>query len=97
MQRSYWQPYAERWLHTACAADNHRDRLIALLVDAAGRDGGILAVLYSTARAAEPAAPGGRARGAEITERLLQKISAAQGLYPSAASTPPAPPRGTTR
>ncbi|MFB7999842.1 hypothetical protein ACFC4G_44565 [Streptomyces sp. NPDC056002] len=97
LQQSHWQPYAERWLHTACEAGNHRDRLLALLVDAAGRDGGILAALYSTARAAEPAAPGGRARGTAITERLLQKISTAQGLYPSAASTPPVPPRGTPR
>ncbi|MGW4676524.1 hypothetical protein [Streptomyces sp. NPDC004324] len=97
MQRSHWQPYAQRWLHTACAADDHRDRLLALLVDAAGRDGGIHALLYSTARAAEHAAPGGRAHGAAITQELLQKISTAQGLYPAAASTPPAPPRGTTR
>lgn len=91
-----WQPYAERWLHTACTADSHRDRLLAVLVDAAGRNGSTLAALYSTARAAEPAAPGGRASGAATTERLLQKISTAQGLRPPAAPTPPAPPRGTT-
>ncbi|MGX1541175.1 hypothetical protein [Streptomyces adustus] len=97
MEQSQWQPYAERWLHTACNVDDHRDRLLSLLVDAAGRDGGILAALYSTARAAEPSAPGGRVRGTAITEQLLQKISTAQGLSPSAASTPPAPPRGTTR
>ncbi|MFD9587615.1 hypothetical protein ACFWBM_23350 [Streptomyces sp. NPDC059980] len=97
MQQPRWQPYAQRWLHTACAAAVHCDRLLALLVDAAGRNGGILAALYSTARAAEPTAPGGRARGTAITERLLQKISTAQGLYPSASSTPPAQPRGTTR
>ncbi|MFJ8510178.1 hypothetical protein [Streptomyces avermitilis] len=97
IEQSQWQPYAERWLHTACVAGDHRDRLLSLLVDAAGRDGGILAALYSTARAAEPSAPGGRARGTAITERLLQKISTAQGLSPSAASTPPAPPREITR
>ncbi|MFI5993033.1 hypothetical protein ACIBAC_14445 [Streptomyces sp. NPDC051362] len=97
MQQPRWQPYVQRWLHTACAADNYRDRLLTLLVDAAGRDGGILAALYSAARAAEPTAPGGRARGTAITERLFQKISTAQGLYPSSASTPPAPSRGTTR
>lgn len=87
-----WQPYAERWLHTACTAGNHRARLLALLVDAAGRDGSTLAALYSAARAAEPAAPGGRSSGAAITERLLQRISTAQGLRP-----PPAPSRGTPR
>ncbi|MET7898869.1 hypothetical protein [Streptomyces mirabilis] len=97
LPQPHWQPYAERWLHTACTADNHRDRLLAVLVDAAGRNGSTLAALYSAARAAEPAAPGGRASGAATTERLLQKISTAQGLRPPAAPSPPASPRGTTR
>lgn len=92
LPQPHWQPYAERWLHTACTAGNHRDRLLALLVDAAGRNGSTLAALYSAARAAEPAAPGGRASGAATTEHLLQKISTAQGLRP-----PAAPPRGATR
>ncbi|MFF0044126.1 hypothetical protein ACFYRG_49685 [Streptomyces mirabilis] len=97
LPQPHWQPYAERWLHTACTADNHRDRLLAVLVDAAGRNGSTLAALYSAARAAEPAAPGRRASGAATTERLLQKISTAQGLRPPAAPSPPASPRGTTR
>ncbi|MGW1786857.1 hypothetical protein ACWCQQ_48570, partial [Streptomyces sp. NPDC002143] len=97
LPQPHWQPYAERWLHTACTADDHRDRLLGLLVDAAGGNGRTLAALYSAARAAEPAGPGGRASGAATTERLLQKISTAQGLRPPAAPTPPAPPRGTAR
>ncbi|WP_406165110.1 hypothetical protein OIE52_50425 [Streptomyces canus] len=97
LPQPHWQPYAERWLHTAWTADNHRDRLLALLVDAAGRNGRTLAALYSAARAAEPTAPGGRASGAATTERLLQKISTAQGLRPPAAPTPSAPPRRATR
>jgi hypothetical protein len=97
LPRPQWQPYAQRWLHTACTADNHRDLLLALLVDAADRNGRTLAVLYSVARAAEPTAPGGRASGAAITERLLQRISTAQGLRPPAAPTEPAPPRGAAR
>ncbi|MEU9271935.1 hypothetical protein AB0E04_42000 [Streptomyces sp. NPDC048251] len=97
LPQSHWQPYAVRWLHTACSADGHRDRLLDLLVDAAGRDGSTLAALYSAARAAEPAAPDGRSSGAAITERLLQKISTAQGLRPPAGPTPSAPPRGTPR
>ncbi|MEU3795982.1 hypothetical protein AB0F07_40465 [Streptomyces fructofermentans] len=97
LPQSHWQPYAERWLHTASASDHHHDQLLALLVDAAGRNGSALAALYSAARAAEPTAPGGRACGATTTERLLQRISTAQGLRPPAAPTPPAPPRGTIR
>ncbi|WP_433917397.1 hypothetical protein OIE50_50690 [Streptomyces canus] len=97
LPQPHWQPHAERWLHTACTTDNHRDRLLTLLVDAAGRNGSTLAALYSVARAAEPTAPAGRASGAATTERLIQKISAAQGLRPPAPPTPPAPLRGTTR
>jgi hypothetical protein len=97
LPQPHWQPYAERWLHTASAADNHRDRLLALLVDAADRNGSILAELYSAARAAEATAPGGPECGTATTERLLRKISTAQGLHSPAAPTPPAPPRGTTR
>ncbi|WP_333737034.1 hypothetical protein [Streptomyces sp. IBSBF 2806] len=97
LPQSHWQPYVVRWLHMACSADGHRDRLLALLVDAAGCDGSTLAALYSAARAAEPATPGGRSSGAAITERLLQKISTAQGLRPPTAPTSPAPHRGTPR
>ncbi|QHC24260.1 hypothetical protein [Streptomyces sp. GS7] len=86
-----WQPYAVRWLHTAGDVDDRHDLLLDLLVDAAGRDGQQLAALYSAARAAEPTTTGGTARGVVTTDRLLQKISAAQGLRPSAA-----PHGGTT-
>ncbi|QIY58883.1 hypothetical protein HEP86_35935 [Streptomyces sp. RPA4-5] len=91
-----WQPYARRWLHTASDAGDRRDLLLDLLVDAADRDGTHLAALYSVARAAEPTTSGGAARGVDTTDRLLQKISAAQGLRPPATPPRPEPPRGTT-
>ncbi|MEU5333390.1 hypothetical protein AB0G51_08670 [Streptomyces asoensis] len=93
LPQAYWRPYAERWLHAACVVDSHRDRLLFLLVDSAGRNGSTLAALYAAARAVEPAAPGDRASGAATTRLLLQKISTAQGLHPPAAP----PSRGTTR
>ncbi|MER6838987.1 hypothetical protein [Streptomyces platensis] len=91
-----WQPYARHWLHTASDAGDRRDLLLGLLVDAADRDGTHLAALYAVARAAEPTTSGGAARGVDTTDRLLQKISAAQGLRPSATPPRPEPPRGTT-
>lgn len=96
LPQPYWQPYAQRWLHTASDAGDHRDLLLGLLVNAAGRNGGHLAALYSAARAAEPTTAGGAARGVATTDHLLQKISAAQGLRPSAAPSRPMPPRGAT-
>lgn len=96
LPQPHWQPYAQHWLHTASDADDHHDLLLDLLVDAAGQNGTHLAALYSVARSAEPTTSGGSARGVATTDHLLQKISAAQGLRPSAASSRPAPPRGTT-
>ncbi|MBM4792339.1 ATP-binding protein [Streptomyces sioyaensis] len=95
LPRSYWQPYAQRWLHTASDTGDHHDLLLDLLVDAAAGDGKRLATLYAVARSAEPTTSGGPARGVATTDRLLQKISAAQGLGPSAARSRPTPPRGT--
>ncbi|WP_030992807.1 hypothetical protein [Streptomyces sp. NRRL S-1813] len=96
LPQSLWHPYALRWLHTATDAGDHHDLLLDLLVTAAGRNGQHLAALYSVARAAEPTTSGGLARGVATTDRLLQKISAAQGLRPSAAPSRPAPARGAT-
>ncbi|MGX1971163.1 hypothetical protein [Streptomyces kronopolitis] len=96
LPQAHWHPYAKRWLHTASDAGNRRDLLLDLLVDATDRNGVHLAALYSVARAAEPTTSGGSACGVATTDRLLQKISAAQGLRPTAASSRPAPPRGTT-
>ncbi|GAA2662928.1 hypothetical protein [Streptomyces lunalinharesii] len=98
LPRLDWQPYAERWLHLASdsASDDRRDLLLDLLVNGAGGDGTHFAVLYAVARAAEPTTSGGPARGAATTDRLLQKISAAQGLRPPAASSRSATPGGTT-
>ncbi|MEV6568566.1 hypothetical protein [Streptomyces kronopolitis] len=96
LPQAHWHPYAKRWLHTASDAGDRRDLLLDLLVDAADRDGTSLAALYAVARAAEPTTSSGSAHGVTTTDRLLQKISAAQGLRPTAASSRPAPPRGTT-
>lgn len=95
LPRAHWHSYAKHWLHTASEADDRRDLLLDLLVNAADGDGTSLAALYAVARAAEPTSSGS-ARGVALTDRLLQKISAAQGLRPTAASSRPAPPRGTT-
>ncbi|MFZ3592352.1 hypothetical protein [Streptomyces sp. BH104] len=95
-----WQPYAETWLHAAADAGFRGDLLLDVLVGAADRcddrRGGIFAALYASARAAEHTAPGGAARATATSDLLLQKISAAQGLRPPAASSPPTPPGGTT-
>ncbi|MEU2588281.1 hypothetical protein ABZ612_36625 [Streptomyces avermitilis] len=95
-----WHPYAERWLHTAADAAPCGDLLLNLLVAAAGRcedqRGTAFAALYASARAAESTAPHGAARAAAITDRLLQKISAAQGLGQPAAPLPTASSGGTT-
>ncbi|MFG2289678.1 hypothetical protein ACGFOU_26845 [Streptomyces sp. NPDC048595] len=96
LPQAYWQPYAQHWLHTASDTGNRHDLLLDLLVNAAAGNGKRLATLYSVARAAEPTASGGSARGVATTDRLLQKISMAQGLRPSAAPSSPTPPRGTT-
>ncbi|WP_240979632.1 hypothetical protein [Streptomyces sp. HNM0574] len=96
LERPQWQPYAERWLHSASAGGRHGGLLLDLLVDAAGRDGTRLAELYAAARAAEPTSPHGRRRGGETTAVLLRKISAAQGLRPPAAPPRPEPSVGST-
>ncbi|WP_053666690.1 hypothetical protein [Streptomyces sp. MMG1121] len=95
-----WRPYAERWLHTATDAGHRGDLLLGLLVDAAdqceGKRGTTFATLYASARAAERTAPGEAVRAAATTERLLQRISAAQGLALHDTPPPTASPRGTT-
>ncbi|MFB6436569.1 hypothetical protein ACFCVY_07260 [Streptomyces sp. NPDC056411] len=96
LPQPHWLPYAQHWLHTASDTDDRRDLLLDLLVNAAGGNGRHLAALYSAARGAEPTTPGGSARGVATTDRLLQKISAAQGLRPSSTPSRPAPHRGTT-
>lgn len=87
-----WHPYAERWLHTAAGAVHRGDLLLNLLVTAADRcenqRGMAFAALYTSARAAERTAPHGTARAVATTDRLLQKISAAQGLGRLAAPPP---------
>ncbi|MER7986264.1 hypothetical protein ABTY53_11770 [Streptomyces noursei] len=91
-----WRPHAKRWLHVASDSDDRRDLLLDLLVHGAGGKGTHFAALYAVARAAEPTTSGGPARGAATTDRLLRKISAAQGLRPPAASSRSASPGGTT-
>ncbi|MFF9396786.1 hypothetical protein [Streptomyces griseoluteus] len=79
-----WHPYAERWLHTATDTGHRGDLLLDLLVAAANQcddqRGMAFAALYASARAAERTAPHGTARAALTTDRLLHKISTAQGL-----------------
>ncbi|QMV20974.1 hypothetical protein GQS52_03340 [Streptomyces sp. SCUT-3] len=87
--RRTWEPHAQRWLHTACTAGDHDGLLLDVLVAAAAPQGDLFAALYATARSGQRSAPGGPERGAAVTDRLLAKISAAQGLRPA----PPPPPR----
>ncbi|MFI8992917.1 hypothetical protein [Streptomyces sp. NPDC053542] len=87
LAQRHWQPYAERWLHTASDTGDRGELLLDLLVDAAGKHGTTLATLYAVARAAEPTTPGGRASAAATTDLLFQKISEAQGLRPSRGNT----------
>ncbi|MFF0225444.1 hypothetical protein [Streptomyces sp. NPDC004629] len=95
-----WQPYAERWMHTATDAGHRGELLLDLAVSAADRCGDkrgtAFAALYASARSAERTAPGGAARAAAITEQLLHKISAAQGLALHDTPSPMESPRGTT-
>ncbi|MGW9498167.1 hypothetical protein ACWG5P_27990 [Streptomyces prasinus] len=95
LPRAVWHPYAERWLHTATDAGHRGDLLLDLLVGAADQcndqRGTAFAALYASARAAERTAPHGTAaQAAATTDRLLQKISTAQGL-----GRPAAPPTST--
>lgn len=92
LPRTAWHPHAERWLHQA-AADPERcgELLLDIIVDAAercdGRRGTVFASLYASARDAERTAPGAPEQSAAITELLLTKISAAQGLGPTTSAT----------
>jgi hypothetical protein len=94
-----WRPHAEGWLHTATDAGHHGDLLLDLLVRAAqqcdNQRGMAFAALYATARAAEHTTPYGTTQAAATTDRLLDKISAAQFLTRPAAS-PPVSLEGTT-
>ncbi|MEV5988051.1 hypothetical protein AB0L85_24040 [Streptomyces sp. NPDC052051] len=100
LPRAKWQRYAGRWLHTAADSGRRGDLLLDLVVGAAdrceGKRGATFAALYASARAAERTCPAGAERATATTDRLLQKISAAQGLGPH--TTPPraASSRGTT-
>ncbi|MEV5731166.1 hypothetical protein AB0N50_36130 [Streptomyces pharetrae] len=95
-----WHPYAERWLHTATDAGHRGDLLLNLLVSAADRcddqRGTTFAALYTSARTAERTAPHGTARAATTTDRLLQKISTAQGLGRPAVPPPTTSTGGST-
>ncbi|MFE7110386.1 hypothetical protein ACFU98_14100 [Streptomyces sp. NPDC057575] len=95
LPRSTWQPYAERWIHTAVDAGHRGDSLLDLLVGAADqcedRRGAAFAALYASARDAESTAPGGSSRAALTTDLLLQKICSAQ-----AVSRPTTPPRAAS-
>jgi len=93
--RQAWEPYTRRWLHAACADEEHSDPLLDVLVAGARERGDLLGALYAIARSGQRSAPGGRERGAALTDRLLLKISAAQGLRPSPPQSPQSP-RGTT-
>ncbi|MFE2069210.1 hypothetical protein ACFXDH_43720 [Streptomyces sp. NPDC059467] len=100
LPRATWQPYAERWLHTATDSEHRGELLLDLIVGAADqcddKRGATFAELYASARSAESTALDGAARAAVTTERLLQKISAAQGLGLYNTQPPSASPRGTT-
>ncbi|WP_371100800.1 hypothetical protein [Streptomyces sp. PU_AKi4] len=95
-----WHPYAEHWLHTATDAGHRGDLLLNLLVSAADQcddqRGTTFAALYTSARTAERTAPHGTARAATTTDRLLQKISTAQGLGQPAAPPPTTSTGGST-
>ncbi|WP_345043190.1 hypothetical protein [Streptomyces sannanensis] len=87
-------------LHVATGGGRRGDLLLDLIVGAAdqceGERGSTFAALYATARAAERTSPAGAERATATTDRLLQKISAAQGLGPQATPPRAASPRGTT-
>lgn len=99
LPRPTWQPYAERWMHTAVDAGHRGASLLDLLVGAAdqceGRRGAAFAALYTSARDAERTAPGGSSRAALTTDLLLQKICSAQSLSRPTASPQAASSRGT--
>ena len=95
-----WHPYAERWVHTAADAGHRGDLLLDLLVGAADRcddqRGTAFAALYASARAAERTAPHGTTRAGATTDRLLEKISTAQGLGRPAGPPSTTPSGGNT-
>lgn len=93
--RHTWEPYVQRWLRTACADERHGDSLLDVLVMGARERSDLLGALYATARSGQRSVPGGPERGALLTDHLLSKIFAAQGLRPPSPQSPQ-PSRGTT-
>lgn len=99
LPQASWQPHAQHWLRWAAHdTEARRELLLDLLVSAAeqceeGR-GEVFAALYASARDAERTAPQSLARSVEITEQLIHKINAAQGLEPI---TPPPASDGKTQ
>lgn len=92
-----WQPQAELWLQQAAdAAELHRELMLDVLVGAADRcgeaRGEAYAALYACARAAEHTKRGGVTSSLAVTERLLDKVTAAGGT--NRATAGPASLRG---
>ncbi|MET7938364.1 hypothetical protein [Streptomyces sp. NPDC005322] len=77
---SAWAKNVRHWLHTACSDEHHAGPLLDVLVSGAAGRGEVFGALYATARRAELTAPGGRKHGSVLTDLLLRKISAAQGI-----------------
>ncbi|MFD6532725.1 hypothetical protein [Streptomyces sp. NPDC060184] len=91
LPRETWQPFVADWIHHATHCERRGDILLDLLVAAAGRcdgSGATFASLYASARDAERTCPAGPSRAAETSDRLLQKISVAQGIGPLTSPSP---------
>ncbi|MCX5402107.1 hypothetical protein [Streptomyces sp. NBC_00102] len=91
LPRETWQSSVVGWLHHAALLERRGDILLDLLVAAAGRcdgRGATFAALYASAREAERTSPAGPSRAAAASDRLLQKISIAQGIGPLTSPSP---------
>lgn len=91
LPREAWQPFLAGWLHSATLHGRRGGVLLDLLVAAAGRcdqRGAAFAAVYASARDTERACPAGHSRAAATSDRLLQKISVAQGIGPLTSPSP---------
>ncbi|MEU3355459.1 hypothetical protein [Streptomyces sp. NPDC037389] len=80
--RSAWNELMERWLTVASEDSRYRDGLLSVLVDSGGHRSDLLSLLYVATRdwACSAESTPGRSRRADVADRFLQMIDAAQGL-----------------
>ncbi|WP_342776409.1 hypothetical protein [Streptomyces armeniacus] len=79
--RTFWEPYAQRWLTAASEDILNRERLLDILVDACAHESRALSQLYVVARDwAARSQSDSRASHTEVSSRLSTKLRAVLGV-----------------